>query len=318
MPGLHWATFWEGNRAELFATYILSSVAAVVPVPRTADYGLDLLCTLTRRDNRALYAGKAFGVQVKSVSNPEIKYGGINNKGNWKDYEINWLFGQEQPILLCIVNLKEWRVRLYSTMRMWWLRWMKGSPGEVVLVPDFALEDYKDQTEENRYPFSPLANIIPDQSYGDGYSYRVPLGKPIVDIFLKEQEAEVYRDKLHECLNRWIELEYRNITHRRMNIPYSEEWMGWETNVPPELSARIWHYWNSTADENVPTVLLSIAPAISSLLINLKAQNQTEKLEAILPIAQLAKAYDFLNPMGTEVLSELTGPNNTNLASGKA
>jgi len=125
MPGLQWSTFWEGNRAELFATYILSSVAAVVPVPRPVDYGLDLLCTLTRRDNRALYAGRAFGVQVRSISRSEVKYGGVNREGDWREHEVEWLYGQDQPILLCLVDLKEWRIRLYSTVRVWWVRWMK-------------------------------------------------------------------------------------------------------------------------------------------------------------------------------------------------
>jgi hypothetical protein len=306
MPGLQWSTFWEGNRAELFATYILSSVAAVVPVPRPVDYGLDLLCTLTHRDEYALYAGSAFGVQVKSVNTAEVKYGGLDKRGNWKQHEVEWLYGQDQPILLCLVDLKEWQLRVYSTVRMWWVRWMKGPPGEIVLIPDFRLEDFKEQTRENRYPHVLLEDVDPKKSYGDGYLYRVPLGKPIIEVFLKEQEAQDYRDRLRECLDRWVELDYMNVTYRRLKVPFTVEWSEWETNVPPKSSAKVWQYWNPTLDKNIPEVLSSIAPAVSSLLLNLRAQGQLDKLELVLPIAHLVRQYGLLDPMGGEVLEEFS------------
>lgn len=302
MPGLQWRPFWEGNRAELFATYILSSVAAVVPVPRPVDYGLDLLCTLTCRDGDALYAGKAFGVQVKSANDPRASYGGLSKTGHWKEYELNWLFGQDQPILLCVADLQAWRLRLYSTSRMWWVRWMKGRPGEIVLVPDLSLDDFQDQTEKDRYVRTPLEASVLGAACGDGYSYQVPLGAPIVDIFLKEQETQDYRDQLRECLNRWVGLDYRNIRHQQSGIPYSVEWADWESNAPPSSSARIWHYWNPGIDKNIAEILGSIAPAITSMLLNLDAQKQIEKLAAIRPVAELARDYDLLDPMGLDYL----------------
>ena len=142
MPGLQLASFWEGNRAQLFATHVLSSVAAVVPVPVPMDFGHDLLCTLTRRERHALFAGRAFGVQVKSKSDPEIRYGGLNERGEWKRYEVDWLYEQHQSFVVCLVDLKEWTVNLYSTQFMWWVPWQKGTPGEVVLVPDLSLDDF--------------------------------------------------------------------------------------------------------------------------------------------------------------------------------
>ena len=99
MTGLQLASFWEGNRAQLFATHVLSSVAAVVPVPVPMDFGHDLLCLLTRRKDNALYAGRAFGVQVKSGSIREIRYGGLNDKQTWKKYELDWLYDQHQPLI---------------------------------------------------------------------------------------------------------------------------------------------------------------------------------------------------------------------------
>ena len=61
MTGLLLAKPWEGHRNEAFAEYVLSSIATVVRVPRQADFGFDLLCTLTRYAGNVLYAGRSFG-----------------------------------------------------------------------------------------------------------------------------------------------------------------------------------------------------------------------------------------------------------------
>jgi len=309
MPGLQLASFWEGNRSELLATYILSSVAAVVPVPAKFDFGLDLLCTITRHEGRALYAGRAFGVQVKSASEREVSYGGLNDGGQWKDYELKWLYGQDQPIILCIVDLKQWNVKLYSTLRMWWVRWMRGMPGEVVLVPDLEIEDFKGRSDDNRYPYTPLGRTRNGKKLGDGYSYRVPLGKPIAVVGVNDPETRDRRDMLRKCLDAWVELDYRNIRHYRMGVPYTEEWEQWGPNVPPSRQerTRITYFSNPTPDKNIKEILLSFAPAVVALLHNLQAQNQEEKLRSVIPTARLVRDYKLLDQIGEEVLQELEG-----------
>jgi hypothetical protein len=135
MPRLQLASFWEGNRAELFGTYVLSGIASVAAVPHQFDVGVDLLCTLMRREGNAMYAGRSLGVQVKSGVS-EFRYGGLSELGIWKKYELKWLYGQDAPLLLGVVDLTKWRVRLYSPTRMWWVMFKYFWPGEIVLVPD--------------------------------------------------------------------------------------------------------------------------------------------------------------------------------------
>jgi hypothetical protein len=179
---------------------------------------------------------------------------------------------------------------------------MKGPPGEIVLVPDLCLDDFPGQTDENRYQYTPIEGMKPDKSRRDCCSYRVPLGEPIIEVFLKEQEAQGSRDMLRECLRRWVELDYTNVTYRHLDVPFTAEWMRWDTNVPPEQPARIYHYWNGTFNKNIPEVLSSLAPGITSLILNLNAQGQLEKVEQILPIARLARQYGVLDPMGVNAL----------------
>lgn len=279
MPGQQLYSYWEGNRSQLLATHILSSVAAVVPVPREFDFGLDLLCTLTRHEGGALYAGRSSGIQVKSASDPIVKYGGLNKQGAWKKYELDWLYGQDQPIILCIVDLKQWRIRLYSTVRMWYLPFKVQKPGEVQLIPDLEFESVAPGLSQNRYKEEPLEMTRDGGVAGNGASYRVPLGPPIVDIAVNDEESPEHRDLIRRCLNAWIELDYRNVRHFRMGIPYYEEWYSWETNVPPSPSTRIWHFWASETEKNIREIFDAIGPAIAALLNNFRAQKQGEKLK---------------------------------------
>ncbi len=307
MPGLQLASFWEGNRAQLFATHVLSSVAAVVSVPVPMDFGHDLLCTLTRHEHRALYAGRAFGVQVKAIGSPDIRYGGLNSRGEWKGYEIEWLYGQHQPLIVCIVDLKEWAVHLYSTQFMWWVRCQKRIPGEVVLTPDLRLDDFSDaegRSMVNRYRSTPLPKTAGGSDVGDGLSYSVPLGCPIVSVSVKDQEAAEFRNELRECLDRWLALDYRNLTYMRLGVPYVEELIHWETNKPPDRPGTLWHFFGATKDQNIREILSSVAPAIVSLMHNLNHQRQMEKLEAVKPLAKLIHEYGLLDGTAVNFLKE--------------
>ena len=310
MTGLQLASFWEGNRAQLFATYVLSSVAAVVPVPVPMDFGHDLLCMLTRREGHALYAGQAFGVQVKSKSEREIRYGGLNEKRIWKNYELDWLYNQNQPLVICIVDLRDWAVNLYTTQFMWWVRYQKGPPGEVVLVPDLALDEFtadEGRSMQSRYRSESLPKAADSSQAGDGFSYRVPLGPPIVSVSVKEQEAVEYRDQLRKCLNRWLALDYRNITHYRLKVPYVEEWTEWTTNEPPEPPTKLWHFFNTGKDRNIPEILSSISPAVASLMKNLNIQGQVDRLNAVKPLARLMKEFRVLDPTAQEFVKDEEG-----------
>lgn len=298
MTGLQLASFWEGNRAQLFATHVLSGVAAVVPVPVPMDFGHDLLCTLTRRDRHALYAGYAFGVQVKSKSDSDVHYGGLDDKGRWKRYELQWLYEQHLPLIICIVDLKQWTVELFSTHFKWWVLDQKGMPGEITLVPNLKLEDFSEadgRTLLNRYRSERLDCCQDGTIAGDGFRYLVPLGNPIVSVSVKEQEGTQFRDAARACFENWLGLEYRNLIHHQQNVPFVEEWLTWTTNAPPGPPAHFWHFHNSTPGKNIREILSSIAPALGSLAHNLNDQKQFEKLDSVRPMLSLLQEYDLLD-----------------------
>lgn len=315
MPGQQLEAPQRGKRAELLATYILSSIAAVTQVRREDDYGIDLLCTLVSKQRNVLRAGRAFGVQVKSASDSLVKYGGLDKNGNWKGYEIDWLFNQDQPILIALADIENYQVRLYVTFQIWYLRYQIGrNPGEILLVPDEELlaASFEPHSVQWRYKDEPLPYTCKSGTAGNGFSYRVPLGKPIVTMSVDENDENLLRE-IRKILDRSLELDYMNIRYRSMDIAYYQEWKSWETNRLPEATIQ-WQFWNTTPDGHLENILMNIRPLLQSLMFNLVAQIESagsstllpaDGINSIVPFANLMEQAGFLDPMGIDALGRL-------------
>ncbi len=301
MTGLLLAMPWEGHRNEAFAEYMLSSIATVVRVPRQADYGFDLLCTLTHYADKVLYAGKSFGVQIKPLSRKKVTYGALHKKNGrwkWKSYQIDWLFKQDQPLFLGVVDLKIHSLSLYSTHRMWWVYNEIGNPGQVVLVPD---AQPAGDIGVNWFKRKELPMLYSGRKAGDGFSYEVPLGEPVGRIYMERLESEdrQLRLEIEETIKDAVNLNYRNIMNRQGNIPITEEqnvWMGGEY--------RHSFFYHSMDDAKKKALLLYIGPAIISLLQNhtLEAGND---LESIIHMAELLQRYRCLRLEGILLLEQI-------------
>jgi len=301
MTGLLLAKPWEGHRNEAFAEYVLSSIATVVRVPRQADFGFDLLCTLTRYADNVLYAGKSFGVQIKPPSLENVTYGAIHDKnGKWKlkSYEIDWLFGQDQPLFLGIVDLKSHSMCLYSTHRMWWVYNEIGNPGRIVLVPE---AQPPGDIGWNWFKRTELRVMDGEKKAGDGFSYEVPLGEPVARINVErlENEDRQFRSEIEETVKDAIDLNYRNIMNSRRKIAITEDQDVW-TGGKYRQSL----FYHSMNDDRKKELLLSIGPAITSLLQNhdLLADND---LESIKNIAELLRRHRCLSLEGILLLERI-------------
>src|SRR4030067_3640484 len=104
MPGSLWFPFRQGNRSEYLALYILSALGVVVKVPKEEDIGADFHCSLAHMEGKRMTFHSPFLVQTKSISESKISYGGPDEKGCWKKEEVNWLFGQELPLLIGLLD----------------------------------------------------------------------------------------------------------------------------------------------------------------------------------------------------------------------
>jgi len=66
MSGGLLSSFRKGNRAELLADYLLSSIGICTPVRRQDDYGFDFYCQLSDQESGYLTFGSSFMIQMKS------------------------------------------------------------------------------------------------------------------------------------------------------------------------------------------------------------------------------------------------------------
>ncbi len=274
MSGLRPRGFHEGDRAEYLAKYVLSTFAQVVPVPRQEDYGVDLLCALTRRDSKSLFVEDTFGVQIKTRAKDgiDITYGGHNKKGEWKDYEIRWLlFGPSHPLLIGLVDMRQCRVDLYSTSNMWHVRWMAGCPFKVNLLPDVQLVDPK--------PTLDPSTKSAQGNRGDCKSWDVPLGPPIISLSAAEYLDDTTINRIYSTFKTWLSLDRRNVTHQKLNIPFREGFKSWSLNEEPKQQEHEeGMFGNPGQGMNVAEILKTISPMICALEYNFGLQNNKSKV----------------------------------------
>ena len=273
----------QGDRAEYLVQYPLSAIAAVVPVLRQEDYGVDFSCNLTWREKNTLFIGVAFGLQAKAASKNSIPYG-IDDDGNLKPQQIDWLYSQDNPLFYISVDRDELTLKIYSPSRIWRPLWIEGPPKTTILK--FDVEEIPEDPQKDYY------SCIRDEE--DLPSTVIPLGKPVIMINLREDDLEddALCTSLRECLSYWIELEKRNIINRKLNIPCFYEQLSWETNELPDSNGQaIFHAFNENPGQNVPEVVAAVSPGITNLACSYIIQSQMDKIETIIPILELLSSY---------------------------
>jgi hypothetical protein len=290
MTGGQFEIFWEANRCEPFVEYILSSVASVVRVPHEGDFGYDLLCTILRKEEQLLIAEQPFNVQVKKNSE-DIVYGKCK-KGKWKKYEVDWLQKQEQPLFIASVDIESLSLNLFSTHHMWFVFQEVENPGQIVFVFNqerrniteagpISIEEYKKPLRKN---FRQLA--------GDGFCYRIPLGKPFCTIELEQlvgdKIGEHTREYLRSSINQYIQLENYNINNYKKNIPISYYQERRESCVY-EIRHFIPH--KKRSDQQISNLLSTMQPAITYLFSQWNSSIDHYQFEKLLPIIALIEVY---------------------------
>src|SRR5262249_22595803 len=190
-----------------------------------------------------------------------ITYGGRDkNSGDWREWDIKWLFGQDYPLFVGVVDRHAQRTRLYSTARMWWVIWMRGDPFEVILEPGRELEG---RPMNERYRRKRVSK------QGDRHRWSVPLGQPIIDATQSQLEDEAFQRQVQAVMNVWIELDRNNIINWKLRVPFHAEYLEWEPNSVPGGPPKDFSYANPKFDHNVPAILLALRPGLRGLAFNL-------------------------------------------------
>jgi hypothetical protein len=210
MPGLLSAPR-GGNRAELLADYILSSIGISTPIRHQDDTGFDFYCQLGDNEGGYLTFGYPFIIQVKDYSEQlVVEYG---NKRTWKPEQTNWLFRNQNPFFIGNVNRDSLQIDIYDTTGLWdvynnisgycsQIRLKAVEKPEESWRVNFRVENLQDWTAGN----------------GDGKRYTVDIGKPIVSINHDDIEDDTRLRNKKEILRHVIKIEQKNILYRNFGI----------------------------------------------------------------------------------------------------
>lgn len=286
MPGNLWAPFREGARTEYLSQYVLATLGVAVPVPRQEDIGADFHCTLAEPDGNRLTFRGSFLVQVKSLSEKDrLVYGGTDKAGRWKKEEVDWLFGQDLPFFIALVDKKTLTLDLFSTSNKWQSIYNSGRPGAVCLQPGIP----SGKSDLVGFP-NPEPQTAWPQGIGDGNLWRVPLGPSLVSINIDDLEDKEKLKVFRKILQWAIELELNNIRYTRLNVhfnrwPLKIKTNQWEENVAKEYGVGV--AAARLKGMNVVEQLKAMAPIACTLALNYKLQNDKAGFMAMKALVKL-------------------------------
>jgi hypothetical protein len=110
-----------GANYEHCVRHFLGAIASVVHVPREQDFGIDFYCQpRVPAGPRTETVTELGAIQVKGGS-AALTFGGLTDKGEWREYEFTWLRSLATPLFLAQVNPENTIVDLYSVWRLWWI-----------------------------------------------------------------------------------------------------------------------------------------------------------------------------------------------------
>jgi hypothetical protein len=191
---------------------MLQGIAAVAPVPRPEDVGIDAICTLLESaaaPSRSLLARETFAVQLKASSVPYQEL---------KPQEVEWLLRLELPLFIGVVSIATAELRLHTLNN---------------LVQHLHL------TQAAKYPNGIAIELVLGSYSGPNRSVHV--GAPVACWTLSE--AKDRRDTIVAVMRKWCELEQLNLRLRSLD---SGEFYRWESNCSPE---RLGGFYSSAGTE---------------------------------------------------------------------
>jgi len=187
----------QGDIAEQLGFLLLQGVAAVAPVPRTEDMGIDAICTLLRREgSRRLIAEDSFHVQLKAASIKQVKYAGD---------EITWLRALRQPLFIGRVDIARGRIQLYAAHELYRLF------AEWDVLGDFKL----------------LRAILKDgkpRDFDKPGERRLHFGPPVLEWDVHELANPNFLENAYQVLNGHIAAMHTNLASARAGFHLNVTW----------------------------------------------------------------------------------------------
>lgn len=197
MSGRRLGSYRKGDWNEELGILLLKSLAAVAPIPRQEDFGLDAVGTLLRPvENNFVYAENSFYIQLKSESKKQLSY---------RDHELDWLKNLQLPLFIGQVSRRDSSLRLFPAH---------------VLNEFFVMRDLRNFKEL-------IIKIYDDGSakrLAKGESYELYLGEPLLTINIKQASDNTFIEQAYQILKNYLRLEHQNVNSRRLRFYRHIKW----------------------------------------------------------------------------------------------
>jgi len=210
-------------------------------------------------------------VSIKSLSSPNIELPAPEKRRDQK--HIEWLFRQDTPLFLGIVDKSEVSLRLYSLLPLWFIYYEGGLKcGSLTILPRVDSSDLSDVGRPKRGDELPA---LPGM-----YHYDVDVGHPVAEITIHSIKDE---DRLRAAKNSLrIAIRYArlNLVHFQLGIPY----FYWFAKTFPDGSALQPAYFCLSVPpeaDHQERILGELAPSLICFALHYKAVGNAERLAAI-------------------------------------
>lgn len=277
----HWFSFRQGDRSEYLAQYMLSSLGLAVKVPREEDVGIDFHCTLARMYGQRISYFAPFNVQVKSSTVSSISYGGIDNKGNWKEDSVRWLLNQRTPFFIAIVDKNTGKLDLFSTATRWFAVHGALIPCQITLKP------YTPGIGEHIGNGTKSPIEVTPQNGMEPISWELPLGQPILSMNFDDAENQSFLLTNREQLKDYIYLDANNAVKCDSGLLHFQWPLVIKTN-DTLMQYGISFAWPSEETQKTHQQLRALTPLIATLSKTFQQAREPEKAR------RLASLIDML------------------------
>jgi hypothetical protein len=262
-------SFREGNRSELLADYLLSAIGITTPIRRQDDTGFDFYCQIADNQSGYLTFGFPFMIQIKSKEkNNKIIYG---KKKKWKQEHLTWLFRNETPFLIGIVDKYNFSIEIYDTTGLWQVYNANSvSSSRIEMVPG---KSNIGMHERKNCVITPIKNW--PQGKGDGNNYTIDLGNPMISLNKDDILDTAVLQNRKNILRRIIEFEQQNILHRKQHVRAFAEI---KNNLVNNSNFRTGTNFEGKPTDNVDDIYASIRDALIVQLFTLGAHGRVNEV----------------------------------------
>ena len=285
MSGTRLHSWREGDRSEYFAQVLLSGLGLSTPIPRQEDIGYDFSCNIADQEGGILSFGYPFLISIKSLSNPNLDLVPSPRAKRENDQRhVDWLFRQEIPSFLGVVDKDAFSLRIFSLNPLWFIYYEGGTKcGELHIKPRIQDDDARDVGR-------PL-DVGEIDDWSGMRSYDVDLGHPIAILDLESLKNLEALSSIKDRLRIAWRFAQLNHLHFHLKVPY----FYWFAKTYPDDRQFIPAFFCLPVPEEpeaIQEVTRELAPSLICLALHYKEAGDFEAISAVKQLLKpLPEAY---------------------------